>query len=139
VGTAISPLSGKKELPHRLCCWRNITDRKMSVIAMLRQLSRWATRVLSVTIGLMRWVLITFEGFVTGVLAVVVSIVAFFVGLSAYTRYLFGQGSASGAVGWDVASLFGQHWKVTIIGVLAGIFLLGGSAGVWFFSQRVHR
>jgi hypothetical protein len=54
--------------------------------AMLRQSSQWAARVLRVTIGLMRWVLITFEGFVTGVLAVVVSIVAFFVGLSAYTR-----------------------------------------------------
>ena len=93
----------------------------------------------SVTIGLMRWVLITFEGVVTGVLAVVVSIVVFFVGLSAYTRYLFGQGSGSGVVGWDVASLFGPHWKVTIVGVLVGIFLLGGSAGVWFFSQRMHR
>jgi hypothetical protein len=96
-------------------------------------------RVLSVTIGFMRWVLITFESLVTGVLAVVVAIVAFFVGLNAYTRYVFGQGSGSGAVGWDVASLFGQHWKVAIVGVLAGIFLSGGSAGVWFFSQRVHR
>ena len=91
------------------------------------------------TIGFMRWVLITFESLVTGVLAVVVSIVAFFVGLNAYTRYVFGQASGSGAVGWDVASILGQHWKVTIVGVLAGIFLLGGSAGVWFFSQRVHR
>jgi len=84
----------------------------------------------------MRWVLITFESLVTGVLAVVVAIVAFFVGLNAYTRYVFGQGSCSDAMGWDLASVFGQHWKVTLVGVLAGIFLLGGSAGVWFFSQR---
>ena len=72
---------------------------------MLRQ-SCGLHRVLSVTIGFMRWVVITFESLVTGVLAVVVSVVAFFVGLNAYTRYVFGQGSGSGAVGWDVASIF---------------------------------
>jgi hypothetical protein len=105
---------------------------------MLRQ-SSGLPRVLSVYNRVMGWVLIRFESLVIGVLAVVVSIVAFFVGLNAYTRYVFGQGSGSGAVGWDVPSIFGQHWKLTIVGVLAGIFLLGGSAGVWFFSQRVHR
>jgi hypothetical protein len=83
----------------------------------------------------MRWVLVTFESFATGVLAVVVSVVALITGMSMYTRYVLGQGS-NGAVGWDVVSLFGQHWKVAIIGIPVGIFWFGGGVGFWFFSQR---
>jgi len=82
--------------------------------------------------------LITLETLATGVLAIILSLVVFFAGLSAYSRYLFGQVS-NGAVGWDGVSLFGQHWKHAIIGILIGIFLCGGGVGFWFFSQRVHR
>ena len=86
--------------------------------------------------------LITLETLATGVLAIILSLVVFFTGLSAYSRYALGQVS-NGAVGWDVVSLFGalfgQHWKLAIIGILIGIFLFGGTVGFWFFSQRVHR
>ena len=82
--------------------------------------------------------LITLETLASGVLAIILSLVVFFAGLSAYSRYVFGQAS-NGAVGWDVVSLFGQHWKLAIIGILIGIFLFGGGVGFWFFSQRVHR
>jgi hypothetical protein len=82
--------------------------------------------------------LITLETLASGVLAITLSLVVFFAGLSAYSRYVFGQIS-NGAVGWDVVSLFGQHWKLAIIGILIGIFLFGGGVGFWFLSQRVHR
>jgi hypothetical protein len=86
----------------------------------------------------MRWMLITLETLATGVLAIILSLVVFFTALSAYSRYVFGQVS-NGAVGWDMVSLFGQHWKLAIIGILIVIFVFGGGVGFWFFSQRVHR
>jgi hypothetical protein len=85
----------------------------------------------------MWWMLIAFESFATAVLAVVLSFIVFITSMSAYTRYVLGLGSNE-AVGWDAVSLFGQHWKVAIIGILVGIFLFGGGLGFWFFSQRVH-
>ena len=84
----------------------------------------------------MRWVSITFESLATGILAVVVSFVVLIAALNIYARYVLGLGSN---VGWDPVSLFGQHWKLTIIGIPVGIFLFGCSVGFWFFSQRLHR
>ena len=78
----------------------------------------------------MRWVLITFESLVTGVVAVVAFLMAFFAGLSTYFRYVLGF---TGQVGWDPASLFGYHWKAIIVSILAAIFLLGAGIGFWFF------
>jgi len=86
----------------------------------------------------MRWVLITVVSLATGVLAVGASLVVFVTSLSIYTRYVSGHGS-NGAVGWDVTSIFGQHWKVPIIGILLGMFLFGVSAGLLLFSQTLHR
>jgi hypothetical protein len=86
----------------------------------------------------MRWVLITFESLVTGVSAVVVSLFVLSTGAGIYARHVLGQ-SANGALAWDVPGLLGQHWMVITIGTLAGIFLLGGGLGFWFFSHRVHR
>jgi hypothetical protein len=85
----------------------------------------------------MRWGLIAIEGLVTGVAAVVASILLFFVGLSVYSRYVFGP-ARTGAVGWDVASLFGPHWKLAILVVMGAIFLLGASLAFWFFGHRLH-
>ena len=85
----------------------------------------------------MRWGLITIESLVTGISAVVASILLFFLGLSVYSGYVFAPGTA-GAVGWDVVSLFGPHWKLTLVATMAAIFLLGAGLGFWFFSQRVH-
>jgi hypothetical protein len=39
----------------------------------------------------MQWMLITLETLVTGVLAIILSLVVLFAGLSAYSRYVFGQ------------------------------------------------
>lgn len=86
----------------------------------------------------MRWVLITIESLASGVSAVVVSLVVFYIGLGIYFRYVFGQNS-TGVVALDVPGLLGHHWIVIIIGTLAGISLFGGSLGFWFFSHRVHR
>ena len=85
----------------------------------------------------MRWGLITLEALVTGVATVVGSILLFFLGLSVYSRYVLGP-ATTGAVGFDVASLFGQHWKLAIIASLGVIFLLGAILGFWLFSLRVH-
>ena len=81
---------------------------------------------------------ITLESLATATLAVALSIVVFIASMNAYTRYVLGLGSNE-VVGWDVVSLFGQHWKIAILGILVGIFLFGGGLGFWFFSQRVHR
>jgi hypothetical protein len=86
----------------------------------------------------MRWLWITFESLASGVSAVVVSLVALYIGLGIFFRYVFGQRS-NGAVALDVPGLLGQHWLMIIIGALTAIFLLGGSLGFWFFSHRVHR
>jgi hypothetical protein len=83
-------------------------------------------------------VLITIESLASGVSAVVVSLVVFYIGLGMSFRYVFGRNS-TGVVALDVPGLLGQHWIVIIIGTLAGIFLFGGSLGFWFFSHRVHR
>jgi hypothetical protein len=86
----------------------------------------------------MRWILVGIESLATGALAVVVLVILFFTCLSLYSRYLFGP-ATQGAVGWDVVSLFGQHWKVTISAILVGTFLFGTSFGFWLFGQRAHR
>jgi hypothetical protein len=86
----------------------------------------------------MRWVWITVESLACGVSAVVVSLIAFYIGLGIFFRYVFGP-SSKGALALDVPGLLGQHWMMIIIGTLAGICMLGGSLGFWFFSHRVHR
>ena len=38
---------------------------------------------------------------------------------------------------WDPGILFGQHWRLALIGVPVLIFLLGCMAGFWLFGRSV--
>jgi len=75
----------------------------------------------------MRWVFLVVNSLATGVLAIVVSLIALLV------LHL----GSNQAVGWDPVSLFGQYWKLVLIGIPVLIFLLGCMAGFWFFGRSV--
>jgi hypothetical protein len=73
----------------------------------------------------------------TGLLTIVLSLALLLVTLYIYDEYVLGI-SANGAVGWDPVVLFGQYWKLGVIGTPLLIFGLGCGLGFWFFSKRLH-
>jgi membrane-anchored protein YejM (alkaline phosphatase superfamily) len=84
----------------------------------------------------MRWVFLVAKSLATGVLAIVLSLIVLLVTSSLYDKYVLHLGPNE-AMGWDPVSLFGQHWKLVLIGIPVLIFLLGCMAGFWFFDRSV--
>jgi len=84
----------------------------------------------------MRCVFLVAKSLGTGVLAIVLSLTVLLVTSYVYDKYVLHLGPSE-AVGWDPVSLFGQYWKLVLIGIPVLIFLLGCMAGVWFFGRSV--
>ena len=86
----------------------------------------------------MRWMLVVLGSGVSGVLALVLSVVLLFVSLNIYAKYVLGIVS-NGAVGWDLASIFasifGQYWQLAAIGIPTLIFGLGCILGFWLLNK----
>jgi hypothetical protein len=85
----------------------------------------------------MRWILVAVTSLATGVLAVVASLIGLLVAAHLYAKYVL-HFPPNLAVGWDPVSLFGQYWKLVLVGTPVLIFLLGGMAGFWFFSRAIN-
>jgi len=85
----------------------------------------------------MRWALVILKSFVIGGLGTLVCFVAFVIGLTLYTRYALGI-PPDAAVGWDVVSLFGQHWKVILVTISLAIFGLGFCLAFRRFGRRIQ-
>jgi len=85
----------------------------------------------------MRWRLVVIKSLATGVLAIVATAIALPVTLHLYAKYVL-HAPPNVAVGWDPVSLFGQHWKLVLVGTPVLIFLLGCMAGFWFFRRSMR-
>ena len=103
----------------------------LSEIAWFRQLTYSALECTT-----MRWALVTLQSIASGVLLVLASIVFLAIALYLYGRFVLGIGPHQ-AIGWDLASLFGPHWKLTLLSIPVIIFGVGFSIGFWFFSRRL--
>jgi len=84
----------------------------------------------------MRWVPLLTKSFATGVLAIVLSLIALLVTLQVYGKYFLHLGPNE-SVGWDPVSLLGHHWKLLVLAVPVLIFLAGSVVGFLFFSRSV--
>lgn len=82
----------------------------------------------------MRWVFLVVKSLATGVLAIVLVLIALLVALHLYGKYVLHLGPNQG-VGWDPVSIFGPYWKVVLVGTPVLIFVLGCMAGFWLFSR----
>jgi hypothetical protein len=82
----------------------------------------------------MRSALLIIESLAAGVVAVVALLIALLVALQLYSKHVLHL-AANQAVGWDPVSIFGPHWKFAFFGIPGLVFLIGATAGFWFFRK----
>ncbi|MFY9674899.1 MAG: hypothetical protein WAK13_10630 [Terriglobales bacterium] len=85
----------------------------------------------------MRWILVFLGSVATGVLTIMLSLALLLVSLYVYGKRAPGTPS-NASVGWDPVVLFGQYWKLGVIGIPLLIFGLGCGMGFWFLTKRSH-
>jgi len=82
----------------------------------------------------MRSALLIIESLASGVLALVIFLIALLVALQLWGKYVLHLAANQG-VGWDPVSLFGPYWKFAVFGIPGLVFLAGAAAGFWFFRR----
>ena len=69
----------------------------------------------------MRWTICVIKSVAVGFGVLLMGLVALVVASELYGKYVLRLGPNE-AVGWDPVSLFGQHWKVALLGIPVLIF-----------------
>ncbi len=85
----------------------------------------------------MQWAVVAIKSLGIGVVAIVLSLVTLLVAAQLYGKYVLHVGPNE-ALGWDPVALFGSHWKAALLSTSVLIFLIGFSAGFWFFSRSLR-
>ena len=85
----------------------------------------------------MRWTLVFLESLASGVFADIASLLVLIIASHLWTEYVLRK-RPTASVDWDPVSVFGPHWKMAVWAIPSMIFALGFSAGLWFFSTRLH-